>query len=119
MTNVSFLFRCSTLEPGPVGTSMGENVEAWTKKYDKPTPDQKTLELQGVYSVKIAQDFKSCLQNVDEVGQIVKKIILSEKPNLRYQTIDKFDPDLVKAKLTDPTGNVLVEMLNKRYLAKE
>jgi len=64
------------------------------------------------------QDYKSFVQNVNEVAQIVKKIILSEKPNLRYQTNDTFNPDEVKAKLADPTGNVLVEMLNKKYLAK-
>ena len=115
MTNVSLLFGCSILEPGPVGTSMGENLEACTEKYDTPTADQKTLELQGVCSAKIAQDFKSCLQNVNEVATIVKKILLSEKPNLRYQTNDNFNPDAVKAKLADPTGNDLVEMLNKKY----
>ena len=45
LTNVSLLFRCSLLEPGPMGTSIDENVEDWTKKYDKPTADQKTVEL--------------------------------------------------------------------------
>ena len=49
------------------------------------------------------------------VAGIVKKIILSEKPNLRYQTNEKFNPDEVKAKLADPTGNVLVDLMNKKY----
>ena len=47
------------------------------------------------------------------VAGIVKKIILSEKPNLRYQTNEKFNPDEVKAKLADPTGNVLVDLMKK------
>ena len=59
------------------------------------------------------------MQHVNEVAEIVKKIILSEKPNLRYQTNHKFGPDEINSKLADPTGNVLVEMLNKKYLAKE
>lgn len=49
------------------------------------------------------------------VAGIVKKIILSEKPNLRYQTNEKFNPDEVKGKLADPTGNVLVDLMNKKY----
>ena len=55
------------------------------------------------------------MQQVNEVADIVKKIILSEKPNLRYQTNENFNPDEVKAKLADPTGNVLVDLMNKKY----
>ena len=58
------------------------------------------------------------MQQVNEVADIVKKIILSEEPNLRYQTNQKFNPDEVKAKLADPTGNVLVELMKKKYLTK-
>jgi len=116
---IALLFRCSILEPGPVGTSIGENIEAWTEKYDNPTADQKTLELQEAYGAKFSQAVNSTRQDVREVAEIVKNIILSENPNLRYQTNDKFGLDEVKAKLADPAGNVLVEMLNKKYLAKE
>ena len=119
LTNVPLLYRCSILEPGPVETSIVENWKAWTTKYDEPSANQKTMKLQEACFAKIVQDYKSFVQNVNEVAEIVKKIILSEKPNLRYQTNDKFNPDEVKAKLADPTGNVLVEMLNKKYLAKE
>ena len=101
-----------------MGTSIAENL-AWTNKYDQPTADQKTLELQGAFGAKIHEAINSAIQNVNEVAEIVKNMILSEKPNLRYQTNDKFGLDEVKAKLADPTGNVLVEMLNKKYLAKE
>ena len=118
-TNISLLFRCSILEPGPVETPIRESIEAWTKKYDKPTADQKTLELQGAYGANFNPIMNSTMQNVKEVAEIVKNIILSEKPNLRYQTNDKFGLDEIKAKLADPTGNVLLEMLNKKYLVKE
>lgn len=47
------------------------------------------------------------------------KIILSEKPNLRYQSNASFNPDEVRAKLPDPTGNDVVELLKKKYLDKE
>ena len=94
-------------------------METWHKKYDKPAADQKTLELLQHFGSKAYQLAEHTFQNVNEVVEIVKNIILSEKPNLRYQTNDKFHPDEVKAKLADPTGNVLVELLNKKYLNKE
>ena len=94
-------------------------MEAWTKKYDKPTADQKSLELFQTCVGKMHQIMISTFQNVNEVAEIVKNIILSEKPNLRYQINDKFNPDEVKAKFPDATGNLLVEMLNKKYLHKE
>ena len=84
-----------------------------------PTADNKTLELQENFGGKFHQWFNDTIQDANEVAELVKTIILSDKPNLRYQTNDKFHPDEVKAKLADPTGNVLVEMLNKKYLDTE
>ena len=60
--------------------------------------------------------FGDVMQQVNEVADImVKKIVLSETPNLLYQTNEKFNPDEVKAKLTDPTGNALVDLMNEKY----
>ena len=49
----------------------------------------------------------------------VKTILLSDKPNLRYQTNKNFHPDEVKAKLTDPTWKVMVDLMVKKYFDKE
>ena len=49
----------------------------------------------------------------------MKTIVLSDKPNLRYQTNKNFNPDEVKAKLADPTGNVMVDLMVKKYFDKE
>ena len=59
------------------------------------------------------------LQDVNELAAMVKNIILTDKPNLRYHTNEKFNPDEVKAKLADPTGNNMVDLMVKKYLAKE
>ena len=50
---------------------------------------------------------------------MVKNIILTDKPNLRYQTHENFNPDEIKAKLADPTGNVMVDLMVKKYFVKE
>ncbi|CAH3144263.1 unnamed protein product [Porites lobata] len=107
-TLLQFSIRCSLLEPGPVLTSPKEDLNNWHKKYDKPACDE-NLSRKDVEKIW-RRDATSQV-----VAGIVKKIILSEKPNLRYQTNEKFNPDEVKAKLADPTGNVLVDLMNKKY----
>ena len=108
-------YRCSILEPGPVNTEVLGNADAWPKKYKTSTPDQKTLELQKAFYENFKPVFESTSQTATEIAEQVKNIILSEKPNLRYQTNDKFCPGEVKAKLSDPTGNEIVEILKKKY----
>ena len=108
------------LEPGPVTSSIIGNVEAWTKKYDRPTTDTKTTEIFQTFEQRFYTAFdENMVQSGSEVAEIVKNIILSENPNLRYHTNKKFNPEQVKAKLSDPTGNVLLDLMNKTYLAKE
>ena len=111
--------RSSILEPGPVKTEVLGNADTWTRKYKTPTPDQKTLELQKSFNERFLPIFERTVQTAEEVAERVKGIIVSEKPNLRYHTNVKFAPDEVKAKLSDPTGNEIVEILNKKYLSKE
>ncbi|KAM7438120.1 hypothetical protein ABFA07_012329 [Porites harrisoni] len=114
-----FNIRCSLLEPGPVGTALVGNMEAWHRKYDKPTADEESSELLQAFIEKIWPVAEREMQDVKEVAEIVKTIILSEKPNLRYQTNEKWNPEEIKAKLADPTGNVMVELMTKKYFNKK
>ncbi|KAM7438123.1 hypothetical protein ABFA07_012330 [Porites harrisoni] len=114
-TLLQFNIRCSLLEPGPVLTSPKEDLNNWHKKYEKSACDEKSSQLFQAAQEKMWKKFGDVMQQVNEVADFVKKIILSEKPNLRYQTNEKFNPDEVKAKLADPTGNVLVDLMNKKY----
>ena len=63
--------------------------------------------------------FNSTMQSPYQIAEVVKSIILSDKPNLRYQTSTKYNPEELKAKLVDPTGNALVEMVKKTFLDAE
>lgn len=63
--------------------------------------------------------FTSTMQSPHETAEVVRAIILSEKPNLRYQTNEKYNPEEIKGKLVDPTGNALVEMVKKTFLDAE
>ena len=94
-------------------------MEAWHRKYDKPTADEESSELLQAFIEKIWPVAEREMQDVKEVAEIVKTIILSEKPNLRYQTNEKWNPEEIKAKLADPTGNVMVELMTKKYFNKK
>ena len=98
---------------------VSQNMETWLKKYDMPPTDKKTLKLQKNFEGTFRQWFHDTIQDANEVAELVKTIILSDNPSLRYQTNDRFHPDEVKAKLADPAGNVLVELIKKKYLDKE
>lgn len=95
-----------------------ESMGAWVKNYDVKPADQKSMELQKTLGGNMEQLFDK-FQSPHELAGIVKNIILSEKPNLRYQSNARFNPDEVRAKLPDPTGNDVVELLKKKYLDKE
>ena len=63
--------------------------------------------------------FINTMQSPDEIIEVVKEVILNEKPNLRYQTNEKYNPEEIKGKLVDPTGNTLVEMVKKTFVDAE
>lgn len=63
--------------------------------------------------------FVSTMQTPPEIAELVREVILDEKPNLRYQTNVKYNPKEIKGKLVDPTGNALVEMVKKTFLDAE
>lgn len=107
------------MEPGPVVSSILENQEVWTQKYENPTADQKTTEQFQNYRLRFNDLFQKGIRNADEVAEIVKNIILCDKPNLRYLTNDKYNVDVVKAKLSDLTGNDMVDLVIKKYFGKE
>ena len=62
------------------------------------------------------QYFGTTAQSSDDIAKIVKSVILSEKPSLRYQTNEKYRLHEIKAKLVDPSGNVIVKMIKEELL---
>ena len=93
-------------------------MEAWHNKYGKRTADEESSKLLQAFTGKLWPMALKHNQDVKEVAEIVKTIVLSDKPNLRYQTNKNFNPDEVKAKLSDPTGNVMVDLMVKKYFDK-
>ena len=53
----------------------------------------------------------------DEVAALIKSVILSSNPHLRYQTNSKYGPGEVPAKLSDPTGDKAIQLMEKRFFS--
>ena len=96
-----------------------QNMDVWTKKYEKTTADQESLKLQETFMGTMMPEFSRTAQSGNEIAEIVKSIILSPEPSLRYPTNKKFFVDLIEAKLAEIPGNELVKLIDKKYLAKE
>ena len=94
-------------------------MEVWTKKYEKTTVDQKSLKLHEEFMGKMMQELPRTSQSGNEIADIVKSIILSPEPSLRYPTNKKFFVDLIEAKLAEIPGDRLVKLIDTNYLAKE
>lgn len=90
-------------------------MSSWTKTYEKVTPDGKTLGLLKAFQGKASKRTASLTQTAEEVAVLVKTIMLSEKPNLRYVTNHKYSHSEVTAKYADISGNELVKLLSKNY----
>ena len=98
---------------------MGQNIEVWTQKYEKTQADQKSLKLHEAFMGKLMQEFARTIQSGNEIAEVVKSIILSPEPSLRYPTNKKFFVDLIEAKLAEIPGDGLVKLIDKNYLVKE
>ena len=112
-------YRCTILEVGPTATLGPENSKVFLAKFKLSEADQKTQGLLETFSGRMYPLFFSTMQSPNEIAEVVKEVILSEKPNLRYQTNEKYNPEEIKSKLVDPTGNTLVEMVKKTFLDAE
>lgn len=102
-----------------MGTSALENSRNWASNFEMPEPDNETQELFGTFAQRMSHHFRSTMQTSDEIAEVVKSVILNEKPNLRYQTNLNGVWRDAKQKLTDPTGNELMDTVKKAFLEAE
>ena len=54
-------------------------------------------------------------QVAEEVASIIKSVLLSSAPNLRYQTNSQYEPGEVQAKFSDPTDNKAIDLIERRF----
>ena len=56
----------------------------------------------------------SISQKSEEIAEVIKEILLSAKPHFRYITNKKCFVDEMNAKLVDPTGDKLQDVVDKQ-----
>ena len=96
-------------------TALFANASAAGQAIDTSSADQKSKQLLARMTTKLFQTIQGNEITGERIGEIVRDIILNEKPNLRYQTNKKFNPDEIDAKLIEPTGNNLIDLIAKKY----
>jgi len=112
-----FNIRCSLIEPGPVTTSFNENAKLLREGIDISTAGEKTQQLLKTALKEMYRSVQSESQTPDEVAALIKSVIFCSNPHLRYQTNSKYGPGEVPAKLSDPTGDKAIQLMEKRFFS--
>ncbi|PFX30175.1 Retinol dehydrogenase 8 [Stylophora pistillata] len=111
-----FNIRCCLLQPGPVETPVRSKASDWSQEsLDLTTMDAKTKSLMEAVNEYFGKILGETIQSSEEIAQIVQEIILGEKKNLRHQTNVKYGPGEIAAKLADPTGDALINLVAKQW----
>lgn len=113
---MKFNVKCSLIEPGPVGTSFVANQKDYVKSMQSSTAaiDDETKQLLANATERMKAQFVTMVQTPNEVAEVIREALLSDKPHLRYQT-NKMYASTVKAKLVDPTGDRSAELIHQRF----
>ena len=108
------IHRVSLIEPGPVLSSFVENVKNSnaSSHEDLAKVDNETQELIKTFMEKSAARFSTMGQSAEQVATCISEAINSPQPNLRYQT-NKLYSTAIQEKLMDPTGNRVLEYVQK------
>lgn len=103
------------VEPGPVVTSFISNLKGMASKVDLSTADQKSIQLMQSVIARMTDLTANCGQKSEEIADTIKEILLSSKPHIRYLTNKHYGIEEATSKLSDLTGDKLVEVLEKQF----
>ncbi len=96
-------------------TSFNANAKLMREGIDTSSVDEKTQALLKDALKEMYRTVTSQSQAAEEVASIVKNVLLSSAPHLRYQTNSQYGPGEVQAKFSDPTGDKAIELMEKRF----
>ena len=75
--------------------------------------DSKSKELMDTAMKTFFADMQKTIQQCDEVAEVIKDLLLTDKPHLRYQTSERFMTALTNEKFSDLSGDSTVESITK------
>jgi len=116
----NFNIFCSLIEPGPILTDFVKNATAVSQpELYSAGADAKTLQLSEQYRARMMGGFNpSYAETGDQCAEKIKATMEDPKPHLRIQTNPNFAV-YAKAKLTDPTGDSIVDAVYNRFFAEK
>jgi len=82
---------------------------------DLSTADQKSVQLMQAVIARMTDLTANVGQRSDEIAETIKGILESAQPHVRYLTNKYYGLDEANSKLSDLTGDKLVEVLEKRF----
>jgi len=110
-----FNIKISLVEPGPVVTSFISNLKDMASQVDLSTADQKSVQLMQAVIARMTDLTANVGQRSDEIAETIKEILESAQPHIRYLTNKYYGLDEANSKLSDLTGDKLVDVLEKRF----
>ena len=96
-------------------TSFNANAKLLREGIDTSSADEKTQALLKDALKEMYRTVTEHSQTPEEVASIIKRVLLSSTPHLRYQTNSQYGPGEVQAKFSDPTGDKAIELMEKRF----
>lgn len=121
-----FNISVTVIQPGPVNTSISENIKKnklgsfepeENPKLDSKA-DEETHAMRLAYWDKFMVPlFQRGLQSSHEVAEVIKKCIYEKNPRVLIQT-SEVTKEMAKEVLVDPTGNKAVEYMTSLMIQK-
>ncbi|XP_065059710.1 retinol dehydrogenase 8-like isoform X2 [Rhopilema esculentum] len=109
--------RMTLVEPGPVLTKFFSNAQGENlAKFEGI--DEPTKEAMSEMNRNSAATFEKVGQKGEDIAKIIINSIVTDKPQLRYMTNDKF-ADLIKSKYTDLTGEKPLKAMSQWFKVAE
>ncbi|KAJ8033791.1 Retinol dehydrogenase 8 [Holothuria leucospilota] len=110
-----FNIRITSVEPGPVRTSAGTNIEKNKQGRipigeESEEPEDETMRLMKTFMAKYFPTLTGMEQTGTEVGEVIRKCIYDTNLSVRVQTSDAM-VKLLKKILVDTTGNQVTDEL--------
>ena len=86
---------------------------------DLSTADQKSVQLMQSVIARMTDLTANVGQKSEEIAETIQEILTSAQPLIRYLTNKYYGLDEANSKLSDLTGDKLVEVLEKQFFANK
>ncbi|XP_077993815.1 retinol dehydrogenase 8-like [Glandiceps talaboti] len=110
----SFKIYVSSIQYGPVHTSISENGNTFGAKFEMGEVDNVTQEMFKRYEEALEQIYSDYGQTSEEAAEVMMEIIEADQPKLMYQS-HEWATKYISVSIKDTTGENVVEFIRETY----